>query len=140
MTELDVIKRAHLESCPECRAYRLRWRLVEAIAMLVLVLSMCQAGCSTPKPPTTLLELLKHPGYPVHIVSWPSEPETSCYLAEQPPLPTEEPYPEEADVFKRTMTPRRMHDDLLQAVHDMAEVISTMRLCLEKLQERTKKR
>jgi len=105
-------------------------------AWLALVLVGCAAA--PPRPPTFFEWVAPHVNI-VHVASWPTEPEVSCYLAEEPPAAVASSWPEESDVFKRTMTPRREHEDLIQNVNDLHELVSTMRTCIVRLMDRTQK-
>ena len=88
------------------------------------VLMLALVACAKP---TTIPPL----GYPVAIVSWPSRPAVTCYVAELPEPPEVQPWPQnESDVFRRTTVHKREHDDLLNYVRDLHHWAGTVASCL----------
>lgn len=113
------------------------------LSLIGLLVMATLLGCAASRPHPTLLdwgrEALER-SVTVHVASWPSEPEVSCYLAETGEPPEVQPWPEgESDVFRRTFTSKREHDDHLNYTRDLAHEVETLRACVQQLMERTKK-
>lgn len=108
---------------------------MRALALIMIV------ACAQPRP-LSFWEWATNSqprSFDVRVTEWPEEPEVNCYLAEDPTLAELHPWPDEADVFRRTMTPRREHDDLIGHVNDLHQLVTTMRDCMLRLMDRTRK-
>lgn len=99
-----------------------RWS--QAISVMVALCS-CAGQRSTTPTPTVI---------PIKVISWPSRPVVTCYVADLPPAPEVTTWPEgESDVVRRTMVSKREYDDLLNYVRDLGHAYGTARSCLQEV-------